>query len=539
MAGGPPALPEMSNYDIIIVGGGHNGLVTAAYLAKAGLKILVLERRECIGGASLTEEIHPGWRCSTLAHATGPFSPQIASDLNLSQLGLEIITPAARVLALGPDGRSLCLFDDVSRSVSEIEKFSARDAKNYPEFLKSFARIGKVLSPLVTMTPPSIDQPAAADVWQLGKIGLAFRGLGKRDEYRLLRWAPMAVADLVAEWFETELLRATVAARGIYGAFAGPWSAGSSLGLIWQAAFAGNPLGPASFVKGGMGALSEALAAAASAAGAEVRTGVQVDQIADADRDKARVLLASGEELHARAVVSNADPRTTFLRLVDPVDLDPNFLMKVQNYRAVGTAAKINVALSGLPSFTGVNEDSAALSGRIHIGTDIDYLERAFDAAKYGEFSQEPYCDITIPSLSDPSLVAPGKHVMSVFVQFAPYKLKQGDWSTRREEFADLVINQLTRYAPDLRELIIARQVITPHDLEETFGLNGGHIHHGEQSLDQFFTFRPLLGWAQYRTPLRRLYLCGAGTHPGGGVTGVPGANAAREILKDVKGGKV
>jgi len=251
-------------------------------------------------------------------------------------------------------------------------------------------------------------------------------------------------------------------------------------------------------------------------------------------------VLANGEEIQARAIVSNADPRTTFLRLVDPVDLDPTFLMKAQNYRAHGAAAKINLALSDLPAFTGVNGNAAsALTGRIHIGPDIDYLERAFDAAKYGEFSREPYLDITIPSLSDSSLAPEGQHVMSVFVQFAPFKLKQGDWASRRGEFADAVIDQLNRYAPGLQELIIARQVITPHDLQETFGLNGGHIHHGEQSLDQFFTFRPLIGYAQYRTPLRRLYLCGAGTHPGGGITGVPGANAAREIVKDVKAGKI
>jgi phytoene dehydrogenase-like protein len=528
----------MSTYDIIIVGGGHNGLVTAAYLAKAGLKTLVLERRELVGGAAVTEEVHPGFRCSTLAHAAGPMSPQIVADLNLARVGLEMITPEARVLALSPDGRSLCLYNDVSRAISEIEKFSGNDARNYPEFLKSFARIGRVLAPLVTMTPPSIDQPAATDVWNLGKIGLAFRGLGKKDEYRLLRWGPMAVADLVAEWFETELLRATVAARGIYGGFAGPWSAGTSLGLIWQAAFAGNPVGPASFVRGGMGALTQALAAAASAAGAEVRTGSEVSRIANADTDQAQVVLSNGEQIQGRAIVSNADPRTTFLRLVDPIDLNPNFLIKVQNYRAIGTAAKINLALSGLPAFSGVNGNAPALSGRIHIGSDIDYLERAFDAAKYGEFSREPYLDITIPSLSDPSLAPEGQHVMSVFVQFAPFKLKQGDWGTRREDFADTVIDQLTMYAPGLKELILARQVITPLDLQETFGLSGGHIHHGEQSLDQFFTFRPLIGWAQYRTPLRRLYLCGSGTHPGGGVTGIPGANAAREIIKDVKGGK-
>jgi phytoene dehydrogenase-like protein len=252
-------------------------------------------------------------------------------------------------------------------------------------------------------------------------------------------------------------------------------------------------------------------------------------------------VLKSGEEIESRVVISNADPRTTFLKLVDPVDLDPNFLLKMRNYRAPGAAAKINLALSALPVFNGVNgnESQSKLAGRIHIGPEIDYLERAFDASKYGEFSAQPYLDLTIPSLSDPSLAPPGKHVMSIHVQFAPYRLKEGDWTTRRDEFTDNAISQLERYAPGLRDLILASQVITPRDLEETYGLSGGHIHHGEQSLDQFFTFRPLIGWAQYRTPLKRLYLCGAGTHPGGGITGIPGANAAREIARDFKAGKV
>ncbi|HEU4795111.1 MAG TPA: NAD(P)/FAD-dependent oxidoreductase, partial [Pyrinomonadaceae bacterium] len=404
-----------------------------------------------------------------------------------------------------------------------------------------FSRIGRVLSPLISMTPPSIDQPGAADLWQLGKVGLAFRGLGKKDEYRLLRWGPMAVADLVSEWFETELLRATVAARGIYGAFAGPWSAGTSLGLIWQAALDGSAIGSALRPRGGMGALTDALLQAAKAAGVEVRTGAGVSGVVGADGDASKVVLDKGEEIESRVVVSNADPRTTFLKLVDPIDLDPNFLLKMRNYRTPGAAAKINLALDGLPAFRGVNGDDpqTKLSGRIHIGHEIDYLERAFDASKYGEFSSDPYLDITIPSVNDPSLAPEGKHVMSIHVQFAPYELKQGDWSTRSEEFAGAVFSQLEKYAPGLRELILAGQVITPHDLEETYGLSGGHIHHGEQTLDQVFTFRPLIGWAQYRTPLKRLYLCGAGTHPGGGITGRPGANAAREIARDFKAGKV
>ena len=492
----------MPKYDVVIIGGGHNGLVAACYLAKGGLKTLVLERRDVVGSGA------------ELDHATGPFSQQILTDLNLK---IEFVTPKVRVLALSDDGRSLCIYNnDTAATVKEIEKFSANDAKSYPEFVESFARIGRVLAPLVSMTPPSIDQPAKGDLWQLGKVGLAFRGLGKKDEYRLLRWGPMAVADLVAEWFETELLRATVAARGIHGAFAGPWSAGTSLGLLWQSAMDGSAIAPSVFAKG----LTQALV---DAAGAEIRTSAEVTRI-----ESGKVILRDGEEIEARAVVSNADPRTTFLKLVDPIDLDPNFLSKMRNYRAPGVVAKINLKLSGLPEFRGV-DDEAKLSGRIHIGPEIDYLERAFDAAKYGDFSREPYLDIAIPS----------PNAMSIHVQFAPYKLKEGDWNTRREEFADTVINHLSNYAPNIKDLILDRQVITPLDLEQTYGLSGGHIHHGEQTIDQFFTFRPLIGWAQYRTPVPRLYLCGAGTHPGGGVTGIPGALAAREIARDFKAGKL
>ncbi len=525
----------MSTHDIIIIGGGHNGLVAACYLAKAGLKTLVLERRDVVGGTSVTEEIHSGFRCSTLAHSAGPLLPHITKDLGLERYGLEFINPDVRVLALTPETGSICIYNDAGRTVSEIKKVSAADAKSYPEFARSFARIGKVLAPLVTMTPPAIDNPSAGELFNLGKLGLSFRRLGKRDAYRLLRWGPMAVADLVSEWFETEALRATVAARGIFGGFAGPWSAGTSLGLLWQSALEGHAIPPSTFVKGGMGAITAALAKAAQALGVEIRTAAAVESIETDSETASKVVLQNGEEISARAVVSSADPRTTFLKLIDPVNLDPTFLLKVRNYRALGVSAKINLALSGLPSFTSVDGDTAKLSGRIHVGPDIDYLERAFDAAKYGNYSTEPYMDIQIPTLADDSLAPKGAHVMSIYVQYAPYKLKVGDWNSRREEFADNVLNVLTNYAPDLKSLIVARQIITPLDLEETYGLSGGHIHHGEQSLDQFFSFRPLIGWSQYRTPIKGLYLCGAGTHPGGGITGGPGANASREIIKDFK----
>jgi phytoene dehydrogenase-like protein len=526
-----------SHNDIIIIGAGHNGLITASYLAKAGLKPLVLERRAVAGGACVTEEFHPGFRASTLAASTGPLSSQVVKELQLERHGLEFIKPTVRVFAPHSNGQSICIYEDGKRTADALTHVSAKDAKNYPEFVSTFARIGRALSPFLRMTPPDIDQLSKGELWGLGKLGLAIRGLGKKDEYRLLRYGPMAVADLAAEWFETELLRAIVAARGIFGAFAGPWSAGTSAALLLQAATDEHVIAPAIFVKGGMGALSQTLAKLATRSGAEIRTNAEVANVSVRDGKATGVVLTNGEEIQGRAVISNADPRRTFLKLVDPAEFDPSFLNKIRNYRAHGTVAKIHLALSALPQFAALtNEDlTEKLSGRIHIAPDIDYLERAFDAAKYGDMSPQPYMDVTIPTLTDQTLAPAGSHVMSIHAQFAPYHLKEGDWKSRREELGDTVVNALSDYAPQLKESIVGRQVITPLDLEETYGLSGGQIHHGEMSVDQLFAFRPLIGWARYRTPIEGLYLCGAGTHPGGGVTGTPGVNAAREIIKDVK----
>jgi phytoene dehydrogenase-like protein len=530
---------------IVIIGGGHNGLITACYLAEAGLKPLVLERREIIGGACVTEEFHPGFRCSTLANSTGPLLPQIVSDLELERRGVQFIRPAVRVCALNSEAAPICIYQDAKQTSAEIHRYSPTDAKNYPEFNKTFQRIGLALRPLLTMTPPDIDAPSKAELWNLGKLGWAIRGLGKKDEYRLLRYGPMAVADLAAEWFENETLRAVVAARGIFGAFAGPWSAGTCAPLLLQAATSGCVVAPTVFVKGGMGTLAQALAKAATEAGAEIHTNSEVTGVKVRNGKVTGVLLSNGEEIEARSVISNADPKITFLKLIDTAELDPSFLQKIQNYRAHGTVAKVNLALSAMPKFSyrtasnrervKDNDGFEQLSGRIHIGPDIDYLERAFDAAKYGEMSPQPYLDLTIPTLTDPLLAPSGAHVMSIHAQFAPYNLKQGDWESRREELGDVVVDTVANYAPNLKELIVGRQVLTPLDLERTFGLTGGHIHHGEISLDQLFAFRPLIGWAQYRTPIKGLYLCGAGTHPGGGITGAPGFNASREIIRDLK----
>jgi phytoene dehydrogenase-like protein len=523
---------------LVIIGGGHNGLTTAFYLARAGVKTLVLERREIVGGAAVTEELAPGYRCPTLAHAIGPLRAAVARDMRLGARGVEILRPDPRLVALSPDGRALVFSTDVARTAQAIRPFSDADAARYPEFCGVLERLGGFLGELLEATPPSLDGPGAGELWDLLKTGRRFRALGRDDGFRLLRWMPMAAADLVGEWFATDLLQAAIAARGIFGMSQGPWSAGTGAVLLLNAAIDPAPGGSSVMIKGGPGALTRAMADAARQAGAEIRTNAGVRQIVVRDGRATGVMLEDGSELAAQAVVSNADPRRTLLGLVDPLELDPGFLTRVRNYRSRGTAAKVNLALSALPAFKGVANPSD-LRGRIHVGPGIDYLERAFDASKYGEISAEPYLDVTFPSLHDPSLAPAGAHVMSIYVQFAPYTLANGrSWSDGRRDLAASVMRALSPYAPEIASLVVDQQVVTPADLESEYGLSGGHILHGEPSLDQLFTMRPVLGWAQYRTPIRDLYLCGCGTHPGGGVTAGSGANAAREILRDLKSRK-
>ena len=528
-------MPEATRRDVVIIGGGHNGLVTAFYLAKAGFKPLVLERREQVGGAAVTDEFHPGFRCSTLAHSAGPIRPDIVCDMQLEKHGLQFITPDTCVSALSPDGRALSLYQDANKSVQAIAAFSQKDAAKYPEFERSLEKISRVIAEALATTPPDIDQPSSGDLWSMLKTGRALRNLGKRDMYRVLRWGPMAVADLVGEYFENELLRAVIAARGIFGSFLGPWSAGSSLQLLIRAAGDPHPAGSACYAAGGMGALTEAMASVAKAAGVEIRTAAEVIEIRVKDGSATGVLLGTGEEISAKAVISNADPKRTLLKLTDPTHLSPDFVQKLQHYRGNGTVAKVNLALAGLPDFTALqNGDGSALKGRIHIGPEIDYLERAFDESKYGNFSRQPYLEVAIPSLTDSTLAPQGKHVMSIYMQYAPYKLK-GDWESQRKALGQTVVQTLAQYAPNLPELILTHRIITPQDLEDVYGLTGGQIFHGDLALDQFFTMRPLLDWARYRTPIENLYLCGSGTHPGAGLTGGSGANAAREILRNRK----
>jgi phytoene dehydrogenase-like protein len=509
--------------DVLLIGGGVNGLVTAALLARSGLKVTVLERGERIGGGAL------------LSHAAA-LDPALVRTLALETHGLRIARPAADACAPTPDGRALIIWNDAARASASIRAFSGKDAEQYPRFLDSFAKISAVLRTVAASAPPSIDDPTAGDLIDLLKAGRAFRALGRADAYRLLRWMPMAVADLASEWFDSEPLRATIAAGGILGSFLGPWSAGSAALLLLLGAGEGQPVANGWFVAGGPGALGEALASAARQAGVEIRTGAEVARIDVTGGAAIGVTLTTGEPLTARAVVSNADPKRTLLGLLDPIHLAPEVVRRIQNIRTHGTLAAITYTVSTLPRFAGVEslhgaERTAALSGRIRLARDIDGIERAFDAAKYGGFADEPWIELTIPSIADPSLAPRGQHLVSAYVQYAPYHLRGTTWDAERDRLAAAATRTIAQYAPGFDSSIVARTVITPLDLERTWGLTGGHIFHGELSLDQWFVTRPLLGWARYRTPIDRLYLCGSGTHPGTGLDGRSGALAAREII--------
>ena len=500
--------------------------MAAWYLAKAGLQPIVLERRPEAGGGALTGEIHPGFRVPTLSHEIS-FHDDIAREMDLDRHGVEWLAQPVQVFAASAGGAPIVLHEDVARTVEGLRHISVKDAAAYPEFVTSVQDVASVLAGALTAPPPDIDKPGARDLWSLLKTGRRFRAVGKRNGYRLLRWLPMPAADFVHEWFETDLLRAAIAGRGVSGTMLGPWSAGSTLVFMLREAHR-QLSGGTRAVRGGPGMLTRALRDAAAAAGAEIRTSSAIERIL-VRNDRVVAVRAAGAEIATDAVLSTADPKSTLTAMLDPLDLQPELAAKVRNYRAHGTLAKVNLALSALPRFAGA--DASTLSGRIHIGPDIDYLERAFDHAKYGEYSAEPWLELRIPSIADPALAPAGAHVASIYVHYAPYALRQGAWAAARDQLLAATLAVLERHAPGVRSLVVAAQVLTPADLESEYGFSGGHIFHGELAPDQLFTMRPLLGHARYETPIAGLYLGGAGTHPGGFLTGASGRLAARQML--------
>ena len=525
-----------TRYDAIVIGGGHNGLVTAAYLARAGRKVLVLERRHVLGGAAVTEEIIPGFKFSVFSYVVSLLRPEIIRELDLPRHGLEIL-PLDGTFTPMPDGNHLWRMNDHAKTRREILRHSRVDAEAYDEFSQAMAQMCRFVKPIMGMVPPDPTSLDPRDLKKLYFLVRRFQELPQEDKYNLVQLMTMSAADFLDQWFETDVLKATMSASGIIGTFLGVRSPGTAYVLLHH--YMGEIDGAFrawGFSRGGTGAISEAIGAAAREAGAEVRTDAGVAKILVRNGRATGVVLESGEEIRADVLSSSLDPRMTLEKMVGEKELPGEFIEEVRRYKYRGSSGKVNFALDALPDFTCLPGNGRHLRGAISISPGIDYMERAYDQAKYGEFSRRPYIDMVIPTLTDPSLAPPGKHVLSCFVQYAPYHLKEGAWDDKREAFGDAVVDTIAEHAPNIRKIIIGRQVITPLDIERKVGLSEGNIFQGELSLEQLFFLRPVAGWARYRTPIRSLYLCGSATHPGGGIMGAPGRLAALEILKDTGG---
>jgi phytoene dehydrogenase-like protein len=520
-------------FDVIVIGGGHNGLTAAAYLARAGRKVLVLERRHVLGGAAVTEEIYPGFKYSVCSYVVSLLRPEIIRELDLPRHGLEIL-PLDGTFTPMANGDYLWRVNDHARTRREIARHSPTDAEAYDEYGKAMIEMGRFVKPILGMTPPDptrLEPGGLRTLWSLLK---RFRQLPPDDRYNQVQLMTMSAVDFLDQWFETDVLKATMAASGIIGTFLGVRSPGTAYVLLHH--YMGEIDGAFrswGLSRGGTGAISNAIAAAAREAGAEIRTETPVAKILIAAGRASGVVLANGDEIRARAIASSVDPNLTFLRMIGAEHLPDEFVDDVRRYKYRGSSGKVNMALDALPNFTCLLGSGPHLRGAVSISPSVDYMERAYDQAKYGRYSRHPYIDIVLPSLTDPSVAPPGKHVMSCFVQYAPYHLKEGAWDDHREAFGDTVVNTIAEHAPNLKNIILHRQVLTPLDLEREFGLTEGNIFQGELTLEQLFFLRPAPGWAKYRTPISDLYLCGSATHPGGGIMGAPGRNAALAMLKD------
>ncbi len=521
-------------WDAIIVGGGHNGLVCAAYLAKAGRKVLVLERRHVLGGAAVSEEVFPGFTFSVCSYVVSLLRPWIIRDLDLARFGLEIIPLECAFLPLH-EGRGLARWDDAERTRREIAAFSQKDAEVAPVFGKAMAQMARVVKPLIDAPAPKPDSLRPRDLADLARLGAHVGSLSAEHRHLLTKMMTMSAADFLDEWFECDALKAVMSVSGIIGTFQGVRSPGTAYVLLHH--YMGEIDGAFrswGFSKGGTGGVSNAIAAAARHFGAEIRTEAPIERVLVSGGRATGVVLRDGTELSAKTVVSGVDPRLTFLGLVGEQHLPDDFVTAIGRYKFRGSSGKVNLAVDRLPSFACRPGPGGHLRGDIAISPSIAYLEKAYDEARAGRFSSRPYLNVVVPSVVDPSVAPPGQHVISCFVQYAPYHLATGpeSWPEHREAFGDAVVDTLAEYVPGLKESILHRQVLTPWDLEQEFGLTEGNIFHGELSLEQLAFQRPAPGWAHYRTPVKDLWMCGSGTHPGGGIMGASGALAARAMLK-------
>jgi phytoene dehydrogenase-like protein len=521
-------------YDAAIIGAGHNGLVTAAYLGRAGRRVIVLESRELVGGCAVTEEIWPGYRVSTGAYLTSLLQERIIRELDLAAFGYAVDAKDPAFFSPFPDGRYLFMWQDRVRTLAEIAKFSVRDSLVFPAYEDHLERISRVVEDLLLTVPPPFPPDSVLGLIDYVKLAAKVRGLSGRDLAALVKIFTQSAADFLDDWFESPEVKVTLATDGVIGANGGPRSQGTAYILLHHTmgGVAGHR-GLWGFVRGGMGAVSKAIAGAARAAGAEIRVNAPVERITIKGGAVTGVVLKSGEEISAGMVASNCDPKRTFLHLIDERELPVEFARSIRQYRCEGTSLKINLALNGLPDFTALPGTPGPQHGAtMHICPSIEYIERAWDDAKYGRPSERPLLEMTVPTIYDPSLAPAGKHIMGIFLQYTPYTLHNATWDELREPFYERVIDLIAEYAPNIRGIIEHRQVLTPLDLERRFGITGGNIFHGEMSLDQMFVMRPVAGWGRYRMPVRGLFLCGSGTHPGGGVMGAPGYNAARQMLR-------